>query len=77
MTRDGTTLGAHRRTVTTVVRVDDAVLQRGATLPGEVCEIVGSGPIPVTVAQRMMEDSFVKMVLVDGTDVLAVPTPDV
>ena len=37
-----------------------------------MCEIVGSGPIPVTVAQRLLEDSFVKAVLVDGTDVLAV-----
>ena len=59
-------------TVTTVVRVDHAALTRGATRPGEVCEIVGSGPIPVTVAQRMLENSFVKAVLVDGTDVLAV-----
>src|SRR5439155_16359934 len=45
---------------------------RGATEPGEVCEIVGSGPLPVSVAQRLLEDSFVKAVLVDGTDVLAV-----
>jgi hypothetical protein len=56
----------------TVVRIDHTALVRGSTRPGEVCEIVGSGPIPVTVAQRMLEDSFVKAVLVDGTDVLAV-----
>jgi hypothetical protein len=61
-----------RREVATVVRVDHSALMRGVTLPGEVCEIVGSGPVPVTVAQRMLEDSFVKAVLIDGTDVLAV-----
>jgi hypothetical protein len=31
-----------------------------------------STPVPVTVAQRILEDSFVKAVLVDGTDVLAI-----
>ena len=30
-----------------VVRIDHAALLRGRTEPGEVCEIVGSGPIPV------------------------------
>ena len=54
------------------MRIDHTALVRGSTKPGEVCEIVGSGPIPVTVAQRLLEDSFVKAVLVDGTDVLAV-----
>ena len=56
----------------TVVRVDHAALIRGETRPGEVCEIVDGGPVPVTVAQRMLEDSFVTVVLVDGTDVPAV-----
>ncbi len=67
----GATSG-RRRDTTTVVRVDHAALVRGHTEPGELCEIVGSGPIPVTVAQRLLEDSFVKAVLVDGTDVRAV-----
>jgi hypothetical protein len=61
-----------RRETVTVVRIDHAALLRGSTQPGEVCEIVGSGPVPVSLAQRMLEDSFVKAVLVDGTDVLAV-----
>jgi len=64
--------GRRPRERATVVRIDHAALVRGSTLPGEVCEIVGSGPLPVSVAQRMLEDSFVKAVLVDGTDVLAV-----
>src|SRR5207245_8221178 len=49
---------------------------RVATVTGvQTCALpifVGGGPIPVSVAQRMVEDSFVKAVLVDGTDVLAV-----
>ncbi len=61
--------------VTTVVRVDYGALLRGHTLSGEVCEIVGGGPIPVSVAQRMMEDSFLKVLLVDGTDVRLVSHP--
>jgi hypothetical protein len=56
----------------TVVRIDHAALVRGHTEPGEVCEVVGGGPIPVTVAQRIVEDSFVKAVLIDGTDVVAI-----
>jgi hypothetical protein len=61
-----------RREAATVVRIDHAALVRGRTERGEVCEVVGGGPIPVSVAQRIMEDSFVRAVLVDGTDVLAV-----
>ncbi len=44
-------------------------------MSGEVCEIVGGGPIPVSVAQRMLDDSFLKVLLVDGTDVRAVSHP--
>lgn len=64
-----------RPSVTTVVRFDYAALVRGHTVTGEVCEIVGSGPIPVSVAQRLLDDSFVKLLLVDGTDVRAVSHP--
>ena len=68
----GSARGRPRPDAETVVRVDHAALVRGHTEPGEVCEVVGGGPIPVTVAQRILEDSFVKAVLVDGTDVLAI-----
>jgi hypothetical protein len=67
--------GASPPSVTTVVRVDYSALLRGATVPGEVCEMVGAGPIPVSVAQRMLDDCFLKVLLVDGTDVLAVSHP--
>ena len=54
------------------IRVDRAALVRGATEPGELCEIPGMGPIPVHVASRLLDDAFVKAILADGTDVLAV-----
>jgi hypothetical protein len=60
------------RAMTGVVRIDHAALVRGWTEAGEVCELVGQGPIPVTVASRLLDDAFLKAVLVDGTDVLAV-----
>jgi hypothetical protein len=40
-----------------------------------VCEIVGQGPIPVAIASRLLDDAFIKVLLVDGTDVLAVSHP--
>jgi hypothetical protein len=60
---------------TLVVRVDRSALERGSTEPGELCEIPGMGPIPVHVASRLLDDAFVKAILVDGTDVLAVSHP--
>ena len=61
--------------MTTVVRVDYSALLRGHTVAGEVCEIAGGGPVPVAVAQRMLDDCFLKVLLVDGTDVRAVSHP--
>jgi hypothetical protein len=55
-----------------VVRIDHRALLRGSTVPGEVCEIVGRGPIPVSVASQLLEDAFLKAVVVDGTDVFSV-----
>jgi hypothetical protein len=55
-----------------VIRIDHHALLRGHTEAGEVCEIAGSGPIPVAVASRLLDDAFVKAVLVDGTNVMAV-----
>jgi hypothetical protein len=72
---DGDGRGERPPAVTTVVRVDWTALVRGVTVPGEVCEIVGGGPIPVSVAQRMLDDCFLKVLLVDGTDVRLVSHP--
>ena len=57
---------------TVVVRIDHAALIRGYTEPGERCELADGGPIPVSVASRMLDDAFVKAVVVDGTSVLSV-----
>ena len=54
------------------LRVDHSAFVRGHTEPGEICEVAGIGPIPVTVAQRLADDAFLKALIVDGTDVLAV-----
>lgn len=54
------------------VRVDHRAFLVGDTEPGDVCEIAGVGPIPVSVAQRLAEDAFLKALITNGTDVLAV-----
>lgn len=58
--------------MTGVVRIDHSALRRGWTEAGEICEIAGQGPIPVAVASRLLDDAFLKAVVVDGTDVLTV-----
>jgi hypothetical protein len=62
-------------TVAINVRVDRAALLRGHTEPGEVCEIVGAGPIPVGVARQLLDDCALRLLVVDGDDVLAVVHP--
>ncbi len=51
------------------VRVDLAALDRGETTEGEICEIPGIGPIPVSVARSFYTDAFVTSILTDGTDI--------
>jgi len=43
--------------------------RRGHTHPGEVCHIIGGGPIPVDVARELSNDAFVKAVLHDGVNI--------
>jgi hypothetical protein len=54
------------------IRIDHSAFVRGHTEAGEICEIAGVGPIPVSIAQRLADDAFLKALIVDGTDVLAV-----
>jgi hypothetical protein len=61
-----------RAPATIVVRVDKTAFDRGCTEPGEVCEIPGVGPIPVSVAQRLSQDAIYKALITDGTDVLSI-----
>ena len=62
----------NRAPATCVVRVDGPALAGNATEPGEICEIVGVGPIPVPIARKLMGDAILKVLVHDATDVLAV-----
>ena len=55
-----------------IVRIDHAALLRGRAIDGEVCEIAGVGPVPVSVVDEWMGDAFVAAVLTKGTDVTKV-----
>ncbi len=54
------------------VRVDHAALVRGHTKSGEICEIPGVGPIPVSLARSLATDSILSVLLTRGVDVSAV-----
>jgi HNH endonuclease len=56
----------HATRADVVVTVDLRALRRGHAHTGEPCGIVGGGPIPVEVANELMQDAFLKAVLHDG-----------
>ncbi|HET6965212.1 MAG TPA: HNH endonuclease signature motif containing protein [Acidimicrobiales bacterium] len=43
--------------------------RRGHAHPGEVCQIIDGGPIPVDLARELSKDAFLKAVLHDGTNI--------
>jgi hypothetical protein len=49
-----------------VIAVDLRAYRRGHAHDGEVCRIVGDGPIPVRLARDLAHDAFLKVVLHDG-----------
>ncbi|AKL73642.1 protein of unknown function DUF222/HNH endonuclease [Actinobacteria bacterium IMCC26256] len=51
------------------IRIDMASLKRGHTENGEVCEIAGVGPIPVATATAHLGEAFLKLLVMDGTDI--------
>ena len=55
-----------------IVRIDHTALVRGHTVPGEVCEIAGVGPISVATARELARDAFLTAVVTDGIDVRTV-----
>jgi hypothetical protein len=57
-----------------LLRVDYDAWLRGVTAPGETCELVGYGPIPLSVAQELVEqgDPFVAAVLTKTKDLVGV-----
>jgi hypothetical protein len=52
-----------------LLRVDAAALRRGHIDGGELCEIAGVGPVPVTVARDLLGEAIVKLVITNGVDV--------
>ena len=85
MSLDIDPIGVGRRVATKViVRVDHTALTRGHTVAGETCEIVGTGPVPVTQIQAMLDlgDTFAAAVTTDRDRVTTVahighkPVPD-
>jgi hypothetical protein len=56
-------------TYTMVIRADLAALVNGHVSDGEVCEIAGLGPIPVSLARARLGDSSLKLVLTKGVEV--------
>ncbi len=57
---------------TTILRADLAAMRRGKVDDGEVCEIAGAGPIPVSSARELLGESVLKLVITKGVDVLNV-----
>jgi hypothetical protein len=57
-----------------IVRVDWDALVRGWPVEGEVCEVPGIGPVPVSLVRAMVEsgDAVLKAVVTRGTDVVNV-----
>ena len=51
------------------IRVDIDALKRGRTEHGEVCEIAGVGTIPVADATEYLGEAFLKLLVMDGTDI--------
>ena len=61
-----------RRPADLTVLVDLTALRRGSADPTETCEILGVGPVPVTVARDLLDDAFIRAVITNGTDIRTV-----
>jgi hypothetical protein len=49
-----------------VIVCDIYAWRRGHGHPGEVCQVIGGGPVPVEIAHELGKDAFLKAVLHDG-----------
>jgi hypothetical protein len=54
------------------LRIDAPALRRGHVEGGEVCEIPGVGPVPVSTARALLPEAFLKIFVIDGVDVVSV-----
>ena len=57
------------RSADLVIVCDLQAYRRGHAHEGETCHIVGSGPIPVSLARELGRDAFLKAVLHDGVEI--------
>jgi hypothetical protein len=51
------------------IRIDYAALKRGHSEDGEICEVAGVGPIPVATATEYLGEAFLKLLVLDGTEI--------
>lgn len=63
---------APRPDYTVIMRVDLAALARGHLEGGEECSIDGSGPVPVSLVQRYLDEAHLRLVVTKGTDIASV-----
>jgi hypothetical protein len=54
---------------------DLPALERGYVEPGERCELVGIGPIPVTMARSMLDDARITVLSREGAEITRISTP--
>jgi hypothetical protein len=52
-----------------VIVCDLGAWRRGHAHPGEVCQVIGGGPVPVELAHELGKDAFLKAVLHDGVEI--------
>jgi len=62
-------VGTSRPRPRVFVHVDLPALLRGHAGPGELCELAGFGPVPVSVARMWIGDSELSVVFKDGVDI--------
>lgn len=55
-----------------IMRVDLPALRRGHTLPGELCDIHGYGPVSIADLKALLPDAAIDVVLTNGRDVFNV-----
>jgi hypothetical protein len=63
-----TPVAAVRTPAQIIMKIDAAALKRGHTEAGEMCEIVGHGPIPVDALREFLPDAAIAVILQDGVD---------
>ncbi len=71
-TAEPATRRSRRPDAKVIVLIDHAALTRGATEPGERCEIAGVGPVSVATARSMLGEATLAAVVTDGVDVYSV-----